>query len=62
MNKKDDNFYKPESTWAGRSLENYKKLHINAAKDKGNEKEFLAAKTLTAARKLAFGLKKRNSR
>jgi len=40
--------YRPSGSWAGRSLENYISLHPKA---KG-------AKTLTEARKLAFGYKK----
>lgn len=42
-----------------RSLENYKEMHREMAKDKGFEKEFMAARTLTQAKKLAYGEKKK---
>ena len=45
--KNKDAMYKPEWNWLGRSLENYKSMHPKAA----------GAKTLTEARKLAFGNK-----
>ena len=41
-----------------RSLANYKSQHAALAKEKGVEKEFEAAKTLTAAKKILYGVKK----
>ena len=37
-----------------RSLTNYKAMHRNRAKDKGVLEEFLAAPTLTRAKKIVF--------
>lgn len=51
-----------ETKWAGRSLKNYKEMHQDVAKDKGVLAEFNAARTLTAARKIAFGMKRGNSK
>lgn len=51
-----------ESIYLGRSLENYKQMHTNTANDKGVYKEFIAAKTLTKAKKILFGFKKKNTR
>ncbi len=56
--KKDDSFYRPESKWFGRSLENYKSMHAKLAQDKGVEREFQESRTLTQARKILFGYKK----
>lgn len=44
--------YKPDWQWLGRNLDNYISMHPKAA----------GAKTLTQARKLAFGTKKGNAR
>lgn len=44
-----------EHTWAGRNLENYKKTHRELAEKKGVLREFLAAKTVTQAKKVLFG-------
>lgn len=44
-----------ESKWLGRSLANYKAQHKETARKKGLLAEFLAANTLTQARKIAFG-------
>ena len=52
MNKEDEAKYRPGYTWAGRSLENYISMHPKA---KG-------ARTLTEARKMAFGHKKGNAK
>ena len=41
-----------------RSLDNYKKLHTKTAEAKGVAREFAAAPTLTAARRVLFGLGK----
>lgn len=49
-----------ESTWIGRSLENYKKLHEKGAKLKGCNEALQAAKSLTIARRIVFGYKKKN--
>jgi len=51
-----------ESTWFGRSLDNYKKMHAKTAEDKGVDKEFHSAKTLTKARKILFGYKRKNTK
>jgi len=53
---------KVEYKWLGRSLNNYKSMHTPTAKDKGVLKELMNAKTLTQARKIVFGYKKKNSR
>lgn len=59
-NKKEKapSIYKPESNWCGRSLKNYKLMHRDSAAERDNVKAFDRCDTLTAARKLAFGLKK----
>lgn len=41
------------------SLEGYKKFHKTLAQEKGVESQFLAAKTITEAKKILWG-KKRN--
>lgn len=38
-----------------RSLANYKSMHAERARERGVLEAFLACKTLTAARRLAFG-------
>jgi len=43
-------------------LENYKLMHQNTSKDKNCFKEFMNSKTLTEARKILWGYKKKNSR
>lgn len=53
---------KYESSWIGRSLTNYKAIHADKAKKKGVQDAFEAAKTLTQARKILFGVKKGNDR
>lgn len=42
-----------------RSLENYKKMHEGTAKQRGCETELKNARTLTAARRILFGEKKK---
>lgn len=42
-----------------RSLSNYKEMHKDTARDKGVEKELSAARTLTQARRVLFGEKKK---
>lgn len=54
--------YKPDWHWLGRSLKNYKEIHTPTARSKGCLERFLAAPTLTQARKILFGHKKRNSK
>lgn len=54
--------HKPEYNWLGRSLENYKAMHTKTAENKGVGAAFRAAKTLTEAKKLAFGYKTKNTR
>lgn len=51
-----------ENNWLGRSLTNYKQMHANTANDKGVYKEFMASKTLTAAKKILHGMKRKNTR
>lgn len=51
-----------ESKWFGRSLDNYKSMHEKAARDKEVWKQFSEAKTLTQARKILYGYKKKNTR
>ena len=41
--------------WLGRSLANYHAQHEALAAEKGVKSQFMAAKTLTAARKVLFG-------
>lgn len=53
---------KTEYEWLGRSLSNYKSMHAGTASSKGVKEQFQAAKTLTAARKILFGYKKKNTR
>lgn len=48
-----------KSGWKGRSLENYKEMHKETADRNGVIREFLAARTLTQARKILFGEKKK---
>lgn len=50
MVKNVESFYRPEWNWIGRSLENYKQMHPKAAN----------ARTLTEARRLAFGAKSKS--
>ena len=59
MNKKPE---ERKSTWIGRSLENYKIMHGAAARQKGVMDKLFSAKTLTEARKVVFGYKKKNTR
>lgn len=40
-----------------RSLENYKTMHEKTAKDREVYERFMSASTLTAARKILFGVK-----
>lgn len=48
---------KKENSWQGRSLENYKKQHAEAAEQKGVGQAFQNAPTLTAAKKILSGKK-----
>ena len=41
-------------------LANYKKMHTKTAEQKGCAKEFLETKTLTQARKVLWGMKRKN--
>lgn len=59
---KEENKHRPGYQWLGRSLQNYKQMHSSTASDKGCSKEFQACKTLTAARKVLWGFKKKNTR
>lgn len=59
--KKDDKFT-PEWNWAGRSLQNYKEMHAAEANSKGVGAQLATAKTLTAAKKIVFGYKKKNTK
>lgn len=58
---KENNKEKDGTGWLGRSLSNYKDMHRSTAENKGVLKEFLNAKTLTEARKVAFGLKRKSN-
>jgi hypothetical protein len=49
-------------TWTGRSLSNYKAMHEGTAKGKGVGAQLQAARTLTQARKILFGVKAKQSR
>lgn len=60
MGKNEENTHRPEWRWNGRSLENYKAMHRNAV-PKNREIEFLAARSLTQARKIAFGVKQKST-
>lgn len=62
MNEKEESTYRPGWQWLGRSLENYKDIHAKAAADKGVGEELKNAKTLTKARKIVFGYKKKNTK
>lgn len=53
---------KVEYNWLGRSLDNYKSQHRKTAENKGVLEQFLKTKTLTEARKVVFGYKKKNLR
>lgn len=46
---------KKETLRPFRSLKNYQLMHYELAREKGVLTEFLACKTLTAARRLLFG-------
>lgn len=53
------------STWLSRdlkkSLENYKKIQAKTAESKGVSEQLTAAKTLTQARKIVYGEKKKTN-
>lgn len=49
-------------TWLGRSLSNYKDMHVELAKQKGVLRDFMEASTLTRARKILFGYKRKNTK
>jgi len=51
-----------EGGWLGRNLENYKKIQTPIARDKGVLKELQSCTTLTEARKVVYGYKKRNAK
>ena len=57
MNEKDQ-----KSTWAGRSLKNYKEMQSKVAKSKGVYEALQEATTLTAARKIVYGYKSKNTK
>lgn len=44
-----------------RSLDNYKTMHSETAKNKGVYEEFMKCKTLTKARKILWGEKKKKN-
>lgn len=48
--------------WMGRSLKNYKLMQGKAAASNNVTKQLEAAKTLTEARKIVYGYKKKNQR
>lgn len=48
-----------ENAWKGRDLTNYKAMHEDTAKRNGCYDEFTRASTLTQARKILFGEKKK---
>jgi len=50
-----------ESKWIGRSLSGYKATHAKTAENKGVLDQFRKATTLTAAKKILFGVKRGNS-
>jgi hypothetical protein len=62
MKEKEESIYNPGWQWLGRSLDNYKAMHAKTAADKGLTNELKAAKTLTQARKILWGYKKKNTR
>lgn len=49
-------------TWLGRSLSNYKSMHESLAKQKGVLRDFMEASTLTRAKKILFGYKRKNTK
>lgn len=61
MKEKDESKFQPGWQWLGRNLDNYKSQHAKTAADKGITHEFKSAKTLTEARKILHGLKKKNT-
>lgn len=62
MKEEQQQKYKPETQWFGRSLENYKAQQAGVAESKGVGAELRAAKTLTQARKIVYGYKKGNTK
>ena len=54
--------YTSNGHWLGRSLENYKSALMGVAEAKGLLEQFRATKTLTQARKVLWGYKKKNTR
>lgn len=46
-----------QGKWLGRSLDNYKEMHKDTARDKGVSDAFQKATTLTKARSILFGVK-----
>lgn len=62
MTKAELAIYRPDWRWLGRSLENYKAMHAKTAESKGKGAELRNARTLTQARKIVFGLKRKQVR
>lgn len=58
MSKKEEK----ENGWYGRSLDNYKQIQAKVANDRGVGDKLRNAKTLTEAKKIVFGYKKKNTR
>ena len=54
-------FKQVESKWVGRSLSAYKQIHAKTAENRGVTGAFNKAQTLTAAKKILFGVKRGNS-
>ena len=46
-----------KNNWLGRSLENYKAQHSKTAQDKKVSDQFQAARSLTVARRVLWGVK-----
>lgn len=58
MSKKEDKDKQDsDKVYYGRNLESYKSQHRQTARDKGCYDEFMAAPTLTRARRILFGVK-----
>lgn len=58
MKKEETNIHRPEYEWLGRSLDNYKQMHMQVAKSKGVSEQLQNCSTLTQARKIVYGYKK----
>lgn len=49
-----------KNNWLGRNLNSYKSMQSNVARKKGCYEELMRASTLTEARKIVYGYKKKN--